>query len=124
MGSGRYVLKEDDLPEIPEGAGEGLDESGGLEGLRRLRPDESVLGRLEKVYSLLSAKGRIEILYYLNFSDMTPGMLAYLTGMAPNLLSFHLRKLKEAGILDSRKEGKFIIYSVTDLGRSLAGPLR
>ncbi len=110
------------MVEVPDSIDD-LEELGGLEGLKRMRPDPSVLRRLERVYSLLSAKGRIEILYFLNFGDMTPGMLAYLTGMAPNLLSFHLKKLQSASVLTSRKEGKFIIYSVTDLGRSLAGPL-
>lgn len=112
-----------EAPEVPDGAGENIEDMGGLEGLSRMRPDPSVLKRLEKVYSLLSARGRIEILYFLNFCDMTPGMLVYLTGMAPNLLSFHLKKLNDAKIIHSRKEGKYIIYSLTDLGKSLAGPL-
>ena len=111
-------------PEVPDGAGEGIDELGGLGGLRGLRPDVSVIYRLEKVYSLLAARGRIEILYYLNFTDMTPGMLSYLTDMAPNLLSFHLRKLEASGVVGSRKEGRFIIYSITEMGKSLSGPLR
>lgn len=111
-------------PEVPDGAGEGLEEFGGLEGLRELTPDTSVIARLEKVYSLLSAKGRIEVLYFLNFSDMTPSMLSYLTGMAPNLLSFHLKKLESAGVVQSRRSGKHLIYSVTDMGRTLSGPLK
>ncbi len=111
-------------PEVPDGAGEGIDDLGGIEGLKGLRPDVAVISRLEKVYSLLSARGRIEILYYLNFTDMTPGMLSYLTDMAPNLLSFHLRKLGSAGVIVSRKEGRFIIYSITEMGKSLSGPLR
>jgi DNA-binding transcriptional ArsR family regulator len=121
VGYGGFLLT--DVPEIPDGAGEDIEDFGGLAGLSKMKPESSTLKRLEKVYSLLSAKGRIEILYFLNFCDMTPGMLVYLTGMAPNLLSFHLKKLSEAGIIGSRKEGKFIIYSITDLGRNLAGPL-
>jgi ArsR family transcriptional regulator len=113
-----------EVPEVPDGAGVGMDELGGLDGLKSMAPAPSVLSRLEKVYSLLSATGRIEILYYLNFTDMTPGMLTYVTGKAPNLLSFHLRKLERAGVICSRKEGRHIIYSITDMGKNLTGPLR
>jgi len=113
-----------DEPEVPDGAGEGLEEFGGLEGLKNLTPDGTVIGRLEKVYRLLSAKGRIEILYFLNFTDMTPGMLSYLTDMPPNLLSFHLKKLEAAGVVTKERQGKHLIYSVTDMGRTLSGPLK
>lgn len=110
--------------EIPDKAGRELDDYGGIEGLKEMSPDPGVILRLEKVYNLLSARGRIEILYFLNFTDMTPGMLSYLTDMAPNLLSFHLRKLESAGVVSSRKDGRFIIYSITEMGRNLSGPLR
>lgn len=112
-----------DEPGIPDGVGEELEEFGGLEGVRKLSPDPSTLKRMERIYSLLSAGRRIEILYFLNFSDMTPSMLAYLTGMAPNLLSFHLSKLESSGIVTSRRMGRFVVYSVTDMGRKLSGPL-
>ncbi len=113
-------MDRNDLP--PDLTGE-LEEYGGLDGLKRYRPDEGVLSRLEKVYSLLSARSRIEILYFLNFSKMTPGMLCHITGMAPNLLSFHLRKLQTAGVVKGERDGRFIIYGLTDMGRSLSGPL-
>jgi DNA-binding HxlR family transcriptional regulator len=111
-------------PDIPDGAGEGIEEFGGLEGLMSLTPDKKVISRLESVYSLLSAKGRIEVLYFLNFTDMTPGMLSYLTGMAPNLLSFHLKKLESAGVVTMKRSGKHHIYSITEMGRTLSGPLK
>ncbi len=37
---------------------------------------------------------------------------------------FHLGKLESTGIVDSRKEGRNVIYSITEMGRSLSGPLR
>lgn len=112
-----------DGSDLPPDLSEELEEYGGLEGLKRYRPDEGVLSRLEDVYSLLSARSRIEILYFLNFSRLTPGMLCSITGMAPNLLSFHLRKLETAGVVKGDRDGRFIVYGLTDIGRSLSGPL-
>jgi predicted MarR family transcription regulator len=43
--------------------------------------------------------------------------------MAPNLLSFHLRKLETAGVVTSEKEGRNKTYSITEVGRSITGPL-
>jgi DNA-binding transcriptional ArsR family regulator len=109
--------------DIPPELVDELEEYGGLEGVGRYRPDEGVIARLGKVYSLLSARSRIEILYFLNFSRMTPGMLNRITGMAPNLLSFHLRKLESAGIIKGERMGRFVVYGLTDMGRNLSGPL-
>ena len=100
-----------------------LEEFGGLENLRRMRPDGEVLRRLEGVYGLLSCSSRVEILFFLNISPMTPGLLSDLTGMAPNLITFHMKKLRKAGVIEVRKEGKFMVYSLTDLGRNISGPL-
>jgi len=32
-------------------------------------------------------------------------------GIAPSSLSFHLKELAHAGLIDSRQEGRFVIYS-------------
>lgn len=110
-------------PSISDRMDDSLAEVGGLEGLNRLSLDRNVIKRLEGVYSLLSCSSRIEILYYLNFSPLTPGMLNGLTGMAPNLLSFHLGKLRAAALVRSERRGRNRIYSITDLGKGVSGPL-
>lgn len=108
---------------LPPEVSQALEESGGIENLRRMRPDIQVLKRLEDVYGLLSCSSRVEILFFLNISPMTPGLLSELTGMAPNLITFHLRKLQGAGVIEVRKEGKYRVYSLTDLGHDISGPL-
>jgi DNA-binding transcriptional ArsR family regulator len=100
-----------------------MEELGGVEGLRRMRPGRQVLKRLERMYSVLSSDNRIEILFFLNFTPLTPGELSEITGMAPNLLSFHLKKLESAGVITSEREGRRRIYSITEIGRSISGPL-
>jgi ArsR family transcriptional regulator, lead/cadmium/zinc/bismuth-responsive transcriptional repressor len=45
--------------------------------------------------------------------------LAWITGRAQNLVSHHLRALKDEGLAQSRREGKIVFYSLTDAGSRL-----
>jgi DNA-binding transcriptional ArsR family regulator len=45
--------------------------------------------------------------------------LAYVTGLAQNLVSHHLRSLRTAGLVVSRREGRLVMYALTDEGRTL-----
>jgi DNA-binding transcriptional ArsR family regulator len=43
---------------------------------------------------------------------MSPGKMAGHTGLAPNALSFHLARLRAAGLITARRNGHSIIYAV------------
>ncbi len=45
--------------------------------------------------------------------------LAWITGRAENLVGHHLRTLRDAGLASSRRQGKVVFYSLTDLGHAL-----
>ena len=45
--------------------------------------------------------------------------LAWVSERADNLVSHHLRALRAAGLADSRREGKMVLYRLTDRGRAL-----
>jgi DNA-binding transcriptional ArsR family regulator len=45
--------------------------------------------------------------------------LAWVSERAENLVSHHLRALRAAGLVSSRRDGKMVMYSLTDAGRSL-----
>ena len=45
--------------------------------------------------------------------------LAWIVERAQNLVSHHVRTLRAHGILRSRREGKMVMYSLTDEGRAL-----
>jgi DNA-binding transcriptional ArsR family regulator len=47
--------------------------------------------------------------------------LAWITERAENLISHHLRILREAGLVSGRREGKMALYSLTPRGRELVG---
>lgn len=42
--------------------------------------------------------------------------LAWIIGRAPNLVSHHLRVLRRAGLVRSRRDGKMVLYALTPLG--------
>jgi ArsR family transcriptional regulator, lead/cadmium/zinc/bismuth-responsive transcriptional repressor len=45
--------------------------------------------------------------------------LAWISGRPQNLVSHHLRLLKQEGLAASRREGKVVFYSLTDVGAAL-----
>jgi ArsR family transcriptional regulator, arsenate/arsenite/antimonite-responsive transcriptional repressor len=53
---------------------------------------------------------------------LSPGKIARATRLAPNALSFHLRRLREVGLVDFHREGHFINYTARlEAVESLAG---
>jgi ArsR family transcriptional regulator, lead/cadmium/zinc/bismuth-responsive transcriptional repressor len=45
--------------------------------------------------------------------------LAWISGRAQNLVSHHLRLLRSHGLVTFRRDGKLVMYSLTEEGRSL-----
>jgi DNA-binding transcriptional ArsR family regulator len=49
--------------------------------------------------------------------------LAWVSGRAENLVSHHLRALRTAGLVTSRRDGKMVLYAMTERGRALLSAL-
>lgn len=49
--------------------------------------------------------------------------LAWVLGRAENLVSHHLRTLRGAGLVTNRRDGKMVMYAMTDRGRALFAAL-
>lgn len=47
--------------------------------------------------------------------------LAWVVGQAQNLVSHHLRQLKLAELVEPRRQGRLVMYSLTPRGRALIG---
>lgn len=45
--------------------------------------------------------------------------LAWISGRGENLVSHHLRVLQAAGLASSRRDGKMVLYALTEIGRQL-----
>ena len=47
--------------------------------------------------------------------------LAWISGRAQNLVSHHLRVLRSHELVTSRRDGKLVMYSLTETGRAVLG---
>lgn len=47
--------------------------------------------------------------------------LAWVTERSDKLVSHHVRQLRAAGLVRSRREGKMVMYELTELGAALMG---
>jgi DNA-binding transcriptional ArsR family regulator len=45
--------------------------------------------------------------------------LSWVMERAENLVSHHLRVLRQSGLVESRRDGKMVLYALSDRGRSL-----
>lgn len=76
---------------------------------------ESELGEITAVLKALSEPNRLRIFDTLMHGDSCNCELQDTLGLAPNLLSHHLRALEKAGLIHSRRDrvdGRWIYYSV------------
>ena len=72
----------------------------------------------DKISKLLSISGnevRLKILFLLNMEkELCPCDLADILGMSVPAVSQHIRKMKDAGIISSRREGQTLYYSLNE----------
>ncbi len=71
-----------------------------------------------KIFKSLSDMSRLRIVQSLTQGEMYTELLAERLGLTPSTVSFHMKKLEEAGLVLSRKEQYYTVYS---LNRPLLG---
>jgi ArsR family transcriptional regulator, lead/cadmium/zinc/bismuth-responsive transcriptional repressor len=79
---------------------------------------DTMEGNFEKMSKLLSIAGnqvRLKILFLLNMEkELCPCDIADILEMSVPAISQHIRKIKDAGIISSRREGQTIYYSLNE----------
>lgn len=60
----------------------------------------------------LSDEGRVRALLALRGGDLCVCQIIELLGLAPSTVSKHMALLHQAGLVETRKEGKYIYYSL------------
>jgi DNA-binding transcriptional ArsR family regulator len=66
----------------------------------------------EQIFKAMADTSRRRILAALCEESREAGELARLVGLAPNAVSFHLRALKSADLVNVKRDGRFLRYSV------------
>lgn len=84
-----------------------------LSKYRHLNPD--TIERIAEILKTISHPVRLEVLEFLEGDkSFSVAELMEKTGVEQSLLSHHLTKMKDKGILKSKRDGKKILYSLTD----------
>ena len=78
---------------------------------------------ISSLFKLLSDPVRVRILKALELCDLCVCVLVEITDYKYSALSYHLKLLKEAGIVDSRRDGNFQIYYLTGSGIKIISSL-
>jgi len=65
-----------------------------------------------RIFKCLSDLSRLRIMQSLTQGDMYAELLAERLGLTPSTVSFHMKKLEEAGLVVSRKEQYYTVYSI------------
>ncbi len=65
-----------------------------------------------KIFKSLSDMSRLRIVQSLTQGDMYTELLAERLELTPSTVSFHMKKLEEAGLVVSRKEQYYTVYSL------------
>jgi DNA-binding transcriptional ArsR family regulator len=85
----------------------------------RLLGEEAVLGAAERAKAL-SDPTRLTLAAALREGEeLCVCDLSWVAGRSQNLVSHHLRSLRSHGLVRSRRDGKLVMYSLTDEGASL-----
>jgi len=85
-----------------------------LNKVRHELPTDELLCDLADLFKIFGDTTRIKILYSLLESEMCVCAIAELLGMGQSAISHQLKILKNADLVGKRREGKTIIYFLSD----------
>ena len=85
-----------------------------LKKVREELPTDELLCDLADLFKLFGDTTRMKILFSLLESEMCVCAIAELLGMTQSAISHQLKTLKDANLVDNRREGKTIYYRLTD----------
>lgn len=72
------------------------------------------LDQAAELFKVLGNESRLALVWLLSHEPLTVGALADQAGLSQPLVSQHLRTLRQAGLVNSEREGKEIRYALAD----------
>lgn len=85
-----------------------------IDSVQDKMPEEETLYDLAELFKIFGDSTRIRILYVLFESEMCVYDIAQLLGMTQSAISHQLRLLKQARLVKFRREGRTVIYALSD----------
>jgi ArsR family transcriptional regulator, arsenate/arsenite/antimonite-responsive transcriptional repressor len=76
-----------------------------------------------KIFKALADPTRLRIMLLLSRRELCVCELMFILGMEQSRVSHHMRVLRDAGIAEDIREGRWIIYRVPEAARTLLGEL-
>ena len=90
------------------------------EALRRQRLPHDQAGAAAEEFKALGDATRLSLALALrDGGELCVCDLAWVSEKAENLVSHHLRALRSQGLVESRRDGKMVLYSLTERGSVL-----
>ncbi len=90
------------------------------EALRAALPDVLVINRRAEQLKSLGDPTRLRIAHALHVgTELCVCDLAWIVGASQGLVSHHLRALRSAGLADSRRDGRLVMYRLNLAGQLL-----
>lgn len=71
-------------------------------------------GLFVRIFKALAEGNRLHILHVIGDGELTVSQITRSVDISQPLVSHHLRALREAGILQTRREGPFVYHSLAD----------
>lgn len=102
---------------VPTWLKESLDRKGGLENILKNIPPKGKLNKKAKLYSALGDPTRLKILCFLGEQKSCVCLIKEVVNLTYSKLSYHLSIMKRANLISGKKEGNYIIYSLTKTGK-------
>ena len=82
--------------------------------MKKNPPDHELCERVASLFKTLSHPQRLFILRSLCENDLTVSDLEKACGASQPVISQHLTRMRLEGLVDSRREGNFVYYRLTD----------
>lgn len=85
-----------------------------VKAVRDVMPEEGSLLKLADLYKVFGDGTRIRILYVLSEAEMCVCDISTILNMTQSAVSHQLKVLKDADLVNKRRDGKTVFYSLSD----------
>ncbi len=90
------------------------DDATAIDELEELRPDEPIVETQTTVFSAIANEHRVQILDALRAGELCTCELQIVLDAPQSTVATHLRTLREAGLVKTRKKGRWTYYRIAD----------